>query len=301
MDDNRYYQQSGAAPIGGLISALSIAATAALICGFLYGVVGYYNPFIYVTFLGALGVSALVGHWLHGRLVAGKIRNKGATILVALLVAGTLIYAAWWGYICAALEWEVLFVTPEGVLGFINLVSPQGLWSIKNSTPTGWALYVIWLIEAALIIGATLMTALEVSPPFCEDCDEVTTEAISMHPIPVRVINTLRDELEAEQYEPLLEGVCQTALPSNFMAVTANRCPRCSESCYLRIQQLVVTSDKDGSPSTATTTVVPWIKVDAGIVAALEAEIAKGPRPPESEQLTEFLEGDQSAAEPEAE
>ena len=65
MDDNRYYRPSGAAPIGGLISAVSIAGTVALLGGFLYGVVGYYNPFIYVNFIGAAFISLMAGVWLQ--------------------------------------------------------------------------------------------------------------------------------------------------------------------------------------------------------------------------------------------
>ena len=301
MDDSRYYQPSGAVPIGGLFSAVTIAGTGALIGGFLYGVIGAYNPFIYVTFLGAMFVSALVGNWLHGRLVAGKIRSKAASVMVALLVAGTLIYGAWWGYICVQSEWDWLLVTPLGVLNFIELVANVGVWSIKGFTPTGGVLYLVWLIEAGLMTWFVISGALEVSPPFCEDCDEVTVEKISKHPIPVRIVDTLREELEAEQYEPLLEGVRGEPLASRFMTVTANMCPRCSESSYLLIQQVEVTPDKDGSSSTATRTAIPWIKLEARIVAALEAEIAKGPQPPEPEQLTEFIEGDSADDEPQAE
>lgn len=299
MDDSRYYKPSGAAPLGGIFSAVSISGTAALLAGALYGVVDYYNPLIYVNFLGTLFLSVIVGGITFRRLTSGRIRSRVVSTLIGLLVATVMCYGAWVAYIFALSEWDALVVDPLSLFEVIQVVATNGVWSIKKHTPTGWELYLAWLIEAGVIYAFVLTSALETQPPYCEECDERTEPEVTKHPLALCAVPVLRDELEGEQYASLLEAIRTEVNPRSFLALSINTCPRCRERAFLQISNVAIVTNKEGNDETKETVAVPWISVDsrhrAQIMDAIQSE-----RQPAVEddvqELTETLDDAEAAS-----
>jgi len=299
MDDSRYYKPSGAAPLGGIFSAVSISGTAALLAGALYGVVDYYNPLIYVNFLGTLILSVIVGGITFRRLTSGRIRSRIVSMLIGLLVATVMCYGAWVTYIFALTGWDALIVDPLSLLEVIQVVAANGVWSIKKHTPTGWELFVVWLIEAGVIYAFVLTSALEIQPPYCEDCDERTEPEVSKHPMAQCAAPLLRDELEGEQYAALLDAIRTEVNPRSFLALSINTCPSCRERAFLQISEVTVVTNKEGNDETKESVVVPWIMVDSRHRADI-MEALQGERKPAIEgdvpELTEVLDDDEAAS-----
>lgn len=294
MDDSRYYTPSGTAPVGGIFSAASISGTAALLAGAVYGIVDHYNPLIYVNFLGTLFLAAVVGIITNGRLTSGRIRSRFASVLIALFAATMMLYGSWVTYVLAISQWKGLILDPLTLLQLIEAFAAMGLWSIKKHTPTGWELYICWLIEAGVMYFFVLSSALEAQPPYCEDCDERTKEDIAKYHFASRPAPLLRDELESEHYEPFLEVLSTEPNPRIFMTVSMNSCPSCSEANFLRISEVAVTTNKEGKDETKEAVVIPWIRVDSRnkerIVSAIKGGY-QSTRPTEdaAEELNDFI------------
>jgi predicted protein tyrosine phosphatase len=68
---------------------------------------------------------------------------------------------------------DVIFLNPMTILQFLQILAAQGAWSIFGWTPTGFALWAIWGLEAITIIGASTAVAWSIvgTTPFCETCD----------------------------------------------------------------------------------------------------------------------------------
>ncbi len=276
MDETRYYQPSGAVPILGLVLGSAVAIFLATICGFVFGVVEFYNPIIYVNFLGAFFVPAMVGNAVRSTLIKLKVRNWTFSMLLGLLTATAILYSAWWAYVVAVVKWELLSPDPTFLWGIIGLISDNGVWSIKRYTPTGVVLWILWAIEAGAIYFFTMMSVLDTPPPFCEDCDQVTTQKIAPHPFSMKDSLQMRDELEDGRADLLLASVRDYPGANCFLRLTVNACPTCDESYFAVIETVTITVDNEGKSSSSNTTTIPWIKVDAKIVAELEALIALG-------------------------
>lgn len=99
MDDTRYYQASGAAPFGAVVSASQFGVFAAILCGAIYGIVDWYNPIIYFNFIGALLVPFAVGAALKTRFHSGKIRSMSVRFWTGGVCGLIAIYCSWWGWL----------------------------------------------------------------------------------------------------------------------------------------------------------------------------------------------------------
>ncbi len=239
MDDSRYYRPSGAAPIGGILTTLAISVPAAFIIGAVYGAIAWYNPFIYITCLGILVAGGACGFVVRKGLLLGRIRSRSMSNSLALFAGCVGLYASWLAYVMAMVG-AVVIIGPFTLWSFIVEVGGEGLWEIFGATPSGWVLYLIWLVEAVGLVGFCVLVAIGEETPYCEDCQEWTTEVESKVPLPYREIEKFRAALEAEKYGGLVKQIGQPIDRNHHLTVTINACPKCSESNYLAIHESVL-------------------------------------------------------------
>ena len=121
-----------------------------------------------------------------------KFLSGGACGLIA-------VYCAWWTWLAALSEWELVFLNPIDLPWMISSIAAEGVWSMKTWTPTGWQLYTIWFIEAAVIVVVACGAGLGDEIPFCEECDEWTESVDNAVPIPLGDVDALRQSLEAKE------------------------------------------------------------------------------------------------------
>jgi hypothetical protein len=260
MDSTRYYKPTSHAPFGAIVSASQFGVFAAIICGALYGIIDYHNSFIYVNFFGACVVAYAVAAALKMRFHSGKIRGKSVKFWTGVFCGVPAVYCAWWGWLVALSEWNVIFLNPIDLPAIISELAENGVWEIKGFTPTGWLLYIIWTIEAGIILlGSGINTLVSDEIPFCEDCNQ-WTEPVG-NPIPISWfdqdelqqslkagtfsktyiarLDELRQTLEAEDYDVLLDAIGEHVTQSQHdFLIKPYMCPDCEGSCYLTIIQV---------------------------------------------------------------
>lgn len=274
MDSTRYYKSTGQAPFGAVVSASQFGIFAAIICGALYGIIVCYNPIIYINFLGALVLPLAVGAALKTRFHSGKIRSESVKFWMGGFCGLLAVYCAWWGWLVALSEWDFIFLNPVDLPAIISGLAELGVWDMKGWTPTGWQLYLIWAIEAGVIIVVSTGAGLGDEIPFCEDCDEWTEPVDNAIPIPLSDVDGLRESLEAEEYDVLLDAIGEHVTPSHHFLVKTYKCPDCDESCYLTISELTHSGKEDEEESIDA--VIENLVVDLSVVEDISAR-AKQP------------------------
>lgn len=271
MDKSRYYHPSGTAPVGGIISGLIMSLAAAFVLGALYGVIDHYNPLIYVNFLGALGLGAVIGTLVSSRVKKGKIRSRNVARLMGIVTGLAGLYCAWIGFVAALTNWELILVDPLQLSSFIQEMALIGVWELKGHQPTGLELYSIWAIEAGVVLYFTYKSSLDNEIPYCEDCDEWTQPKLADLHVPLRETSLLTSELEAEDYEGLLTTCSQPVEDANHLVLTVNGCENC-ETHYLKVDHVKPNAKNDGVD---TKTIAPWLKTNGQVLDAIEERAAQ--------------------------
>lgn len=168
MMRSTHYQHSGTAPLGGVFLTFAGGLVVASMLGAIYGFLVFWSPFVYINFFITLGFGVGLGAAVGSLAKLGKIRNTGLVTLLALAVALFAWYAHW--VVWSQLVTEVLVLNVATLTRLLATIADLGAWSIFSWTPTGFALWAIWGIEALMIVGIGTIGAMGiVDVPFCED------------------------------------------------------------------------------------------------------------------------------------
>ena len=177
-EHTRHYQPSGrVSPL--VLPLLALALPASALLATVYSYVTLYLPIIgYFTVLLTLGLGFGVGAITVAALQRGKVRSRLFAVVASLGLGLFTTWAMWvtWGYaLLQQGDSQVpLFVLlwPPALWQLISNVNETGAWSLKGATPTGAFLWVLWAIEAALLVGIPVVMGLTVAEaPYCEHCE----------------------------------------------------------------------------------------------------------------------------------
>lgn len=259
----RYYRNSGAAPIGGVLLSLVLGSLAGALLGTLYGLLDWYNPYIYFTFLGAIGAAVGTGFAVVFGLSLGKVRNRLLGIVVGIFSGVVSIYTAWvvflyfWGR--EAFGMGIFVFEPTSLISVMQAIAEVGLW---ENLPKGWGLYSMWIIEAMIFVGGSTIIAAQLDTPFCETCDTWADEHECGAGLQVPAdLNELKRDLEDEQYTRLHELMQGSYDAGSFMQIKVWMCSHCEDSTWMTVEQMVSTTNAKGESNTATTAVVKYLTI----------------------------------------
>lgn len=187
----KYYKPSGKFNAIAFLYFAGIALILLPLLGLLYAYAIWYIPFIYINFIIA-GVFGFAIAYLinHGVVKFGKVRNAGLVTILSILAGIIALYfhwAVWVDLVINAgesygssrigitvsniklLQTFNLALHPSLLFELIGEINKYGTWGIKSATVSGTFLTVIWIIEALIIIGATVLTTIgSANIPFCE-------------------------------------------------------------------------------------------------------------------------------------
>lgn len=260
-----YYEESGKVPPIGPIIALLMGISTAIALSFAYAYAISFIPFIYLNFIltGFFGVAVGAMTAMGGGI--GKIRNEKVVIGLAVFSALIACYMSWVVTVYVWFDSDAYLFNPADLLSIIQLVAQEGVWTLKGTTPTGGALYAVWGIEAAAIIGASYFGALGAysAEPFCEKCNQWTkvvelTDRLE-HP---EDFEAFLKGLESKNYAVLTELRNTKSSEAVKMKVDLLDCSSCSQVHYLRITLSVRGFDDDGKEETEETLLINNLFLD---------------------------------------
>lgn len=123
---------------------------------FIYTLLIHYIPFIYANFLITCGFGVVIGFIYPIKLT--KCTNSKVAIFNIVIFALICHYFGWcvWGnLILSEISFRdiiSLFVNPSVLFDTIKIISIVGHFSIASYEPSGYELYLIWIIELFLVL-----------------------------------------------------------------------------------------------------------------------------------------------------
>jgi hypothetical protein len=249
------YQLSGEVGLGWVILPPAAVLGGAL-GGWLYGIVNFLTPLIYVqfmvTFLSACGLGVLLDQ-LAG---VAKCRNPNPVYASALLCGLVLFYVSWASF-------ESMFLG-RGAGGMTNVLAiawaPGTMWTIANKVASsGWfnvfgsqisglLLWVFWAVEALVLIVCPMVLAgsLFSRRVFCEGCGIWVPYRKGFQRISAnRKTEEMACNCDLAQLAeaPLEIGVSRLG---EYLRVDHSLCEACQNTGTCSVVKVSVTRDDDG-------------------------------------------------------
>lgn len=272
--DVLYYKPSGKTGMLATVQTAIAGFLGAIVLGGIYGYFIHYCPLIYINFLITIGFGACMGFAVSSGAKWGKVRNTLQIGFYGLFFGIIAAYAGWVSWFLAISGQKALLLEPQSLFKAIQIIAQEGAWSIKGSTPTGFVLYAIWGVEAAIIVGMTTLIPLGIlgSIPFCEECNIWVEEQKEI--LPLEVTETLQNivpNLEQGDFSDLeaLEQVPEDS--SAYVQLNLIHCSGCEVRYYLTVLCIVIEIDKDGDPQKKETTLVENLIINKEIYERLSA------------------------------
>ena len=249
---NHFYKPSGR--FGPLAIPLSLVsgALAAVILAYLYSYAVYYIPFVYLNFFLTLGLGLLVGGATGIGGMLGKSRSGLLGALGGVVTGVFAVYFSWVVYVHIVFEGDVWVFEPAPLFDAVLRIAEEGVWQIRSIRPTGIALYIVWTIEALIIVGgAGFLGAGMAMQPFCEACGRWVDDEKKIRPLSaLRNPGALKRQLEAGDMSQLRELTAGQA-DQIHSVVQFKACPDCSQFRLISVQAVSVKKDNKGKIETS--------------------------------------------------
>jgi hypothetical protein len=243
------YTPSGRFGAAGIPLGLFFGAAAGAALGMAHGYITQYNRYIYLNFIATFAVGLLIGAAVMAGVRMGKVRAP--KLAAALGAAGGLV-----GLYCAWVAWIHVLLVRSGVPGWavdpaslwraIVIVNANGAWSLGDLTPTGASLWILWSLEAVIIVGiaAAVPWVWVGNNPFCEPCDAWAVKEIREHKLgPAMDLANLKQALMELNLKPLSE--LGPATPALYTEIELYVCPKCRQVGFLTVRNVTVTGKKN--------------------------------------------------------
>lgn len=273
-----YYKHSGRFSLGGLAAGLVVGGASALVLAYAYGAglsrvpEAHLAVFATIAFGGLLGVATGFG------LVWGHVRNKNLTAALTIVLTTLALYMSWAVWIQTAFQredrrisWSKLAEHPRAIWSLMKFINHYGTWAFDNGNPTtGWALWAIWILEAALIVGVGTVAALGIvnRRPYCEACGQWCRRAVRLLLAPVPDLQQVRFQLENKDLRPL-EALGSGLKTSDHFLVDLQSCKHCGQFHTLSGTQVSIQRKKFGQPTVSSNTIVRQLIVGPGEAQAI--------------------------------
>jgi len=269
-----YYKHSGRFNLAGLVIAALVGGAASLVLAFAYGHGVIYIPEVRLAALATLAFGALVGLATGQGLVWGKVRNDSVGMAVSGAISALALYLSWAMWVSAILEtqhvtdvsWTQLAQHPGALWHLMCLINQYGTWAISSGSATnGWALWLIWFFEAALVIGAGVFAGIGIlgHHPFCESCGCWCSRGAKFVLAAPQNVPQLKLQLEANDFRSL-ESLGSGNKATDHLVVALDSCERCRQFHTMSLTHTTIRKSKTGKPTISNTMIVQHLLVGAG-------------------------------------
>jgi hypothetical protein len=153
----------------------------------------------------------------------------------------------------------------------IMIMNEHGAWSIQGSTPTGVVLWVLWIGEAAIVLGVAMKISTRVlrDEVFCERCDRWCEKKVAAYLALAGAIE-LKQNAEAHDmayFESLGNSSNDAA---KFTRLDIHACPQCNSTSTMTVSQVVTKVDSKGKRSQQVVKIVDRLILNPGEIDAVK-------------------------------
>ena len=247
------YRHSGSVPLAGWMATSLAGFGTAIVLGAVYTYLVVYIPIVYVNFLATFVFGLAIGAVVGRTVRVGKIRNTFVAGWMGFLAALLGLYVAWavdpvarFGLADAPLAWR-----PRVLLWYMQLFYQEGFWGMRDGEPVkGIFLAIVWLAEAAIIVGAATVVATKsiAHRVFCERCGQWATHEEGVRKfIAQEGQEAIAEKALAGQFEAFDELYRAPDSAAAYLRLDLDHCETCGQCDYLTLQTVVHVADKQGN------------------------------------------------------
>lgn len=211
-------------------------------------------PLIYASVVIALGYGWLIGEIAAKAVWFGKLRNRRATLCLAMLGAAAGYHAAWIFWLGSVTdESTASLLNPLVLCRTILHVNETGTWSfgrtevLATQSVNGVLLALVWLGEAIAIFGLAALGASRRAPDFafCDQCNSWCDKGRLLHSY--GGVSAVELKLRLEQKDWAFFTTLPAARYRNLQRIDLEhyRC-KCGKSQTLAIQRVAIKARQTG-------------------------------------------------------
>ncbi len=286
--ENFYYRPSGIIPGKGVVLSIVTGIILTLLLSVVYIALQWFIPFIYLNAFITIGLGIGILVSLDFALGIGKIRNTKYAFILSVFCGLLALYAQWALFVSLMYEatgnmgggtwvkssfnlngfWYI-FTHPKLLFDAVISLNEVGTFSIKKSPVSGGFLWIVWLIEAVMIVGIPAILALsgKASKPFSELTDTWMHE---------KELETRLDFIEDKEgfvqklingnFEVLKPAPQESDLFTTYAEMIVFEAPGDGVK-YLTIKNVAHSVDKKGNNKVDKTGVVEYFRITSALPA----------------------------------
>jgi hypothetical protein len=252
-----YYKHSG--KFGALALPLGFGGglVAAVLLGTIYGQAMARIPVVgKITFVIAALAGAGYGAIAALLFRAGHGRSTAMGAIAATLASIVGHYMAWVAWLSVVLSRNGaegpsmldILVDPGAMFATISRISEVGAWSVSGSAPSGTVLWVLWSLEALIVLGAGIGLGAGIASGgvYCEQCGSWCKEdegRVHLNPAPK---DAVKQHLEAQDFS-VLNQIGPLSQPGPSLRLDLAYCEKCDKTHAVAVNALTPKSDGNGS------------------------------------------------------
>ncbi|MCW5906863.1 MAG: hypothetical protein KIS94_03310 [Chitinophagales bacterium] len=281
-----YYKPSGIAPVNSILTLAIGGGIAAVALSIVYIALQWFIPIIYLNLLITVGFGFGLYLALAYLVKLGKIRNQGIAAGVALFAALVGMYSQWALFISlmervdgnvlyfvktsfSLDNYMAVFTDPLRLFSEAKILNDIGTFSIKSATVSGIVLWMVWIIEAAMIIGIPVyFTYIHAGNPFSEKNNTWMDE--STFDVKLKYIEdtaAFKSAVESGDYA-VINNLVGNEAQDRFSSITGYRSEG-DENMFLTFTNHLITTNKKGEAEEKKDTVVQYLRTDEGLLKQL--------------------------------
>lgn len=277
--ESKYYRHSGSITVNGVMLGLGTVLAGGALLAVAYAYLLQFVPYVKLRFLLPLAFGAGLGFFPAVVMRQKKVRSLTHGMVVVGVGALACLYVSWcyWIYLLMqASEPQVgwghlagLLLQPQVTWDVVKLLAVDGVWGIdKGGAVSGWALWLVWILEALAVVGIALMAARHRlwREPFCEGCDEWCTPESPDVWAGAKDKAELRQRLESKDFQTLSQKAQSPDETTACYRLDLHTCMKCQQTHTLSAVSVKV---QNGGTSEN-------IVVDKLLVTPAEAEMLRG-------------------------
>ncbi len=257
-----YYEPSNQLASAADLGMLAFTAGPSSLLAVIYGFLIFHCPFIYANLFAAIGMGFAIGYIARAGVQRFKIRSPkiaGALAAQAGVIALYVSWIAWSKALILDAGGSGWLLTPGELFDLMTDLAEHGAWTIfGDTTPKGWALWLVWLVEAGVFIVTPMHLAWQhAKHPFCEPCGEWTEIDFLSTAGPGEPGELVR-AAEDGDFQSLLDLGPWTETP-HFTRMSVSLCPACKKTAFLTVEDAHVVVDNNETKVKADTVVANLI------------------------------------------
>lgn len=282
--EHLYYKPSGKIPVKGIFTSLITAFVITVILSIIYIALQWFIPFIYLNFFIAAGLGFGVGGGVFIAIGSGKIRNTKYECVLAVLCGLLAWYSQWALFVSLMSEAQgsmgggmwvrssfnltgfwYIFTHPEILFQAMLRLNDAGTFTLKHNTVSGTLLWVVWIIEALIIIGAPILFSLSgrSTTPFSEQNDQWMEERDVEGKLKT-VTDQMIEVLNTGNLKSLKDFLPADDLSNDYATFRIYESPGDPVS-YISLINISHKADKKGELKKETKTVIEYFRITAAM------------------------------------